>query len=302
MRFVSAAALVLTAVLTVAACSVTASSSPRTADGRLRVVASVNTWAAVARQLGGVYVQVTALLDDPQADPHLFQLDARAAATVAGARVVIENGLGYDPFMRQVVAATTARDRIVVRAAAVLRRASNDTNPHLWYDVPAVGTVAAAIASALERADPAHRADYAANLAAFQRSLAGVERAVARLRVTHGGVPIATTEPVADYVLDAAGLDVRSPVGFVRAVAEGNEPSPRDTASMNDLLARRAIAALVYNAQTTTPTTDRVRATARADAIPVVAMTELIPRGIPSYDVWMLGEITALQEALDGTR
>jgi zinc/manganese transport system substrate-binding protein len=283
------------------ACSSSASSHASN-DGRIRVVAGANAWGDLAREIGGDHVRVTSLLDDPQADPHLFELDARAAERVAGAQLVIENGLGYDEFMHQLVSVTTAKDRVVLRAADVLHRSGTDTNPHLWYDVPAVGTVAQSIADALTRIDPAHRADYEANLAAVQHQLAGVQNAVAHLKATHAGAPVATTEPVADYLLADAGLDVRSPQGFVRAVEDGNEPSPADANTMDHLLATRAVDTLVYNSQATSPTTDRVRAAARADGIPVVPVTELVPKDAASYPAWMLDEVAAIQGALDGRR
>lgn len=295
-------ALPLVLAALVGACSALTPAPARMSNAKVRVVAGANPWGDLARQLGGTHVVVRSLLNQPSADPHLFQSNARESAAVADAQVVIENGLGYDDFMRRLVSTTSAKGRVVINAAAVLQRSGDEVNPHLWYDLDGVVTVARAITAALVGVDPANRPAYDANLATLLGQLDAVRGDVARLRAAHAGAAVATTEPVADYVLRDAGLDLRSPAGFVRAVAEANEPSPADAQVMTRLLDRGEVGALVYNAQTTSRVTDAVRQRANRDGVPVVSVTELIPPGVASYQVWMRGQIDALQRALDGRR
>ena len=109
------------------------------------VVAAENFWGNIASQIGGHDVRVTSLITNPNADPHLFETDAADAATLAEARVVIENGAGYDTWMNSLLGADSGHTT-VVNAASVLHVTGSDPNPHLWYDIPRVPSVAAAIA------------------------------------------------------------------------------------------------------------------------------------------------------------
>src|SRR2546430_2250216 len=73
--------------------------------GALNVVAAENAYGDIAAQIGGRHVTVTSILSDPHADPHLFEPGTRNGLAVAQARVVIQNGLGYDAFMSKLEAA-----------------------------------------------------------------------------------------------------------------------------------------------------------------------------------------------------
>ena len=42
----------------------------------VHVVAAENFWGNIASQIGGHDVQVTSLITNPNADPHLFETDA----------------------------------------------------------------------------------------------------------------------------------------------------------------------------------------------------------------------------------
>jgi zinc/manganese transport system substrate-binding protein len=99
-------------------------------------------------------------------------------------------------------------------------------NPHFWYDIPRVPRVAAAIEAALARLDPPDATVFAANLAAFDVSLRPVEAVIASIRRRYLGAPVAYTERVPGYLLQAAGLTVVTPPGFAAAIENGNDPSP----------------------------------------------------------------------------
>ena len=43
-----------------------------------------------------------------------------------------------------------------------------------------------------------------------------------------GGTPVATTEPVGDYMLQAAGLDNLTPLTFQADIMNGVDPSPQE--------------------------------------------------------------------------
>jgi len=266
-------------------------------SGTLRVVAAENVYADIVHQIGGTHVDVTSILSDPNADPHLFEPGTKNALAVAQATLVIQNGVGYDAFMSRLEHASASKTREVITIADVLGVHGADANPHLWYDVPKLPDIATAIAAGLERQDPAHTAAFRRGLARFDRSLAPLQREVAAVRRLYAGRPVAYTEPVPGYLLAAAGLRNVAPEGFTRAIEDGTEPPPAAVSTMTALATKHAIKALLYNTQAVSPITTRIRAAARAAGIPIVGVSETLPSG-ETFQAWQLGQARALETAL----
>jgi zinc/manganese transport system substrate-binding protein len=274
-----------------------APAAPAAAAGPLPVVASTNVYGDIASQIGGSHVSVTSILSEPNADPHLFQPGARNALAISTARVAIQNGLGYDDFMSRLERAAPNRKRAVVTIADVLGVHGRDANPHLWYDVPRIGRIAAAIEAAVAHADTAHAPAYRTGLRRFVASLRPLQREVAQIKKRFHGKAVAYTEPVPGYLLDAAGLKNLAPASFTRAVQNGTEPSPQAVAAMDALMTKHRVRVLLYNSQAVTPITKRVREAAAKAGIPVVGVTETLPPH-RTFQQWQLAQARALQRAL----
>jgi zinc/manganese transport system substrate-binding protein len=267
-------------------------------SGRLNVVAAENAYGNIASQIGGSHVSVTSILTNPNADPHLFEPGTSNSLAVAGAKVVIENGLGYDAFVTKLEDAAPSSHRSVVTMADVLGMHGKEANPHLWYDVPQLGRIAGTIAVALQRADPRHASAYRAGLSRFDRSLGPLRREVTTIRARFHGAPVAYTEPVPGFLITAAGLRNLAPSSFTRPIEDGSEPSPSAVAAMDALVAQRRIRVLLYNSQAVSPITTRLRSAAAAAGIPVLPVTETLPAGV-TFQQWQLRQARALAAALD---
>ncbi len=265
------------------------------------VVAAENFWGNITSQIGGRDVRVTSLITNPNADPHLFETDAADAATLAEARVVIENGAGYDTWMGSLLGADNGHPGIV-NAASVLHVTGSDPNPHLWYDIPRVPIVAAAIAAALTKAAPRDAPTFKANLARFDASLTPIDATLATIKAHFHNVSVAYTERVPGDALAAAGLDVKTPPGFARAIEDGVDPGPADTLAMQRLIDDHDINVLLYNVQTITPVTSQMRTLARQHGIPVVGVSETMPAGAGTYQRWQQSQLTRLLHALGSSR
>jgi zinc/manganese transport system substrate-binding protein len=268
-----------------------------TAGSGLQVVASTNVYGDMARQIGGAHVTVTSILSDPNADPHLFEPGTKNGLAVARARVVIQNGLGYDAFMSRLESAAPSDDRTVVTISDVLGVHGNDANPHLWYDVRALPKIAGAIEHALAGADATHAAAYRSGLRTFVQSLAPLERTVARIRATSAGAPAAYTESVPGYLLAAAGLRNLAPLSFTRPIEQGSEPPASAVSAMTALATKHRIRVLLYNSQAVSPITQRVRMAARTAGIPVIGVTETVRAGL-TFQGWQLNQARELLRAL----
>jgi zinc/manganese transport system substrate-binding protein len=284
--------IVIAIALLVSACG-----SSTGAAGKLDVVAAENVYGDIAEQIGGPHVSVTSILTSPSADPHLFEPGTSSGLAVAGAKVVLQNGLGYDAFMTRLENAAPSKNRVVVTMADVLGVHGKDANPHLWYDVPRLDRVATAIAAAFARTDPPHAVAYRRGLHRFERSLAPLRHEVATIRARFGGTPVAYTEPVPGYLVAAAGLRNLAPDSFTRLIEEGTEPSASAVAAMNMLVSDHRIRVLLYNSQAVSPVTARLRAAAQHAGTRVVPVSETLPPHL-TFQQWQLDQARALAAAL----
>ena len=262
----------------------------------LQAVGTENFYANVIAQIGGPYVRVYSILNNPNTDPHSYESDTRDASVVASADLVVQNGVGYDAFMQKLEAASPRSNRTVIDVGALLGMHAGD-NPHLWYRPQTMPQVASAIATRLEQLDPTHRAVFEANRARFVRSLQPWFTQIASLRKRYAGTPIAVTEPVFNYTAQAIGLDIKTPQSFQLAIEEGNDPAPQDVSTVRTLLSGRKVRLFVYNQQTVEPTTVELLEVAHTAHLPVVGVYETMPQG-QTYQSWMLAEVDAVQKAL----
>ncbi len=188
----------------------------------------------------------------------------------------------------------------VINAVRVSGRTApkgGELNEHVWYDFPTVAKVADRIAAALGKADPDGAAAFEKNAAAFKAKLTPLEAKEARIKKEHGGEGVAITEPVPLYMTEASGLIDRTPAAFSEAVEEGDDVSPRVLRESLALFSGRKVEALVYNEQTSGPQTEKAESAAKAAGIPVVPVTETLPKG-KDYLGWMTGNVDALASAL----
>lgn len=267
------------------------------AEGKIEVVAAENFYGNVAQQIGGDRVSVVSILNNPDQDPHLFEVSPAVIRKVAAAQVVLYNGAGYDPWVEQVLSATAKPGRVAIVAADLMHRKSGD-DPHLWYDPATMPAVARALATALAAADPAHKDDYAARLATFLASLAPLDAKIAAIRDKYAGTAVTATEPVFGNMAQALKLTMANE-RFQLAIMNDTEPSARDIAAFERDLKDRKVRVLFYNKQAPTKLVQHLIELARAAKIPVVGITETAPAG-SSYQDWMLMELDETQRALAG--
>ncbi|HXZ83382.1 MAG TPA: zinc ABC transporter substrate-binding protein [Acidimicrobiales bacterium] len=264
----------------------------------IAVVAAENEYGNVAAQIGGRYVTVDSVESNPNTDPHTYEVSPGVAQAVSSARVVIQNGIGYDDFMTKIESASPNPRRYVVDVQQLLGLPDSTPNPHLWYNPASMPKVADKLAADFSEIDPRHAAYFRANAAAFATSLRPWLQAIARFRSTHPNTPVATTEPVADYMLEAAGTKNLTPFTLQADIMNGVDPSPQDVSIQEGLFSQYKVKVFVYNQQVTDSLTESFIADALHAGIPVVGVYETMP--VPGYDYqsWMLAEVAALQKAV----
>lgn len=288
--------VLLAACGSVAACA-SSGSGRHAVPGAVSVVASTNVWGDIVSEVAGDRAAVTSIISDPAADPHSYEANARNHLAISKARIVVENGGGYDDFMTRLVSASGTHATVVnvVRLSGKRAPAGGELNEHVWYDLPTVARFAQRIAADLGAADPAHRSTFTADAARFVARLHDLQSREAAIAATDRGDGVAITEPVPLYMLQACGLVNKTPPAFSRATENG--ASATVLAHTLALFTNHQVKALVYNEQTSGPETDEVIAAAHSNHVAVVPVTETLPPG-KTYLSWMASNLTALRTAL----
>ncbi|MGR4853776.1 metal ABC transporter solute-binding protein, Zn/Mn family [Streptomyces sp. LARHCF252] len=276
------------------------STAAKSTPARVAVVASTDVYGDIVRRVGGDRVDVTSVISDPDQDPHSYEADPQNQLALSKAEVVVENGGGYDDFVDRMLKGGHNDSAQVINAVNVSGKTApkgGELNEHVWYDFPTVAKVVDRIAAALTKADPSDASAFGKNAAAFKAKLAPLEAKEARIKKEHGGAGVAITEPVPLYMTEASGLINRTPAEFSEAIEEGDDVSPRILQENLALFSGRKVRALVYNEQTSGPQTEKTEAAAKAAGIPVVPVTETLPKG-KDYLGWMTANVDALANAL----
>jgi zinc/manganese transport system substrate-binding protein len=263
----------------------------------INAIGAENEYADVLSQIGGKYVHVTAILNNPNTDPHTFEASPQVAQEVSSAQLIVQNGVGYDSWMTRIESASPNSGRKVIVAQHLLGLPDSTPNPHLWYDPRTMPAAAKAMAADLAALQPAHAAYFQANLARFESSLRPWLTAIAQFKASYAGTTAATTEPVADYLLTAMGIRNLTPFAFQADIMNGTDPAPQDIALENGFFSKHQVKVFCYNQQVVSALTVSIRQNASQDGVPVVGVYETMPTGY-HYQSWMLAEVQAIQKAV----
>ncbi len=273
-----------------------------TAGGRIAAVGAENQYANVIAQVGGRYVNRIASESSPTTDPHAFEASPSVAELIAGAGLVVQNGLGYDTYMERIESASggvgSNSQRRVIDVQHLLGLPDSTPNPHLWYKPQTMPAVAQAIAASLSKLAPAHAAYFHANATRFERELTPWYRALKRFAAEYPSTPVATTEPVGDYMLEAAGTENMTPFSLQADIMNGVDPAPQDVTLQTSLFADHRVKVFVYNQQVTDSLTQSFLEAAKRAGVPVVGVYETMPTPGFDYQTWMLAEVQALRAAV----
>ncbi len=284
----------------------------------IQVVAAENFWGSLVSQLGGIHVNVTSIVSDPNTDPHEYESNPANAIAITNAKFIIVNGAGYDTWALDILAAENTPNQVVLNVQELINQ-TVDANPHFWYSPYYVNDTVAAMYKDLVKIDPADTSYYHQQYANLNASLwSSYMSQEAYIKQNFGGAttlapegstdyctgtctPVASTESIFVYMANATGLLVVSPSAFMVAVAEGNDPPASSVAQFENLLqgGNSSVRVLVYNEQTVTPLTQTIKADAAQYQIPVIGVTETIQPVNFTFQAWMQSEVGNLLNALN---
>jgi zinc/manganese transport system substrate-binding protein len=306
-----AAAVGAALMLLLAGCSSTGTgqASASAGTGTVEVATSTDVYGDIVHVVGGDRVHVTPIIHSASQDPHSYQATTQDKLTVSKARILIENGGGYDDFFSTLAADNTGGDQQVINVTKLSGLAPQtgtaspgasgtpEFNEHLWYNFEAMTRIADVLSGELARVDPAGASSFAANADRFKTELGKLKERTAALKAHRGGEAVAITEPVPLYLLDAAGLVNKTPEDYSHAIEAGQDVPVPVLQKTLDLISGKAVKMLAYNDQTEGPQTKKLKDAATAAGVPVVDFTETLPEG-QNYLQWMSANVDHIEKAL----
>ena len=246
--------------------------------GTIEVVASINQWGSVAKDLGGSHVDVTNIMTKTNVEAHDYEPTSQDVAKFGTAKVAVVHGADYDPWASKAASATKAT---LVTAAETAGIKEGD-NPHVWFSAKVRNNTADAITAAYQKADPSHKDDYAKLNKEWRANEDQLESKIKDASAKTKDVPYAATESVAWYLADDLDMKDATPTGYAQASANESEPPPSDIKAFQG-----AFKMLVANTQEANSTTDQITGAAKSANVPIVELSEQMPKEYTNLLDWM---------------
>jgi len=222
--------------LLAAACS----STPKSDNGKLTVVASFFPVAEAAQQVGGDLVKVTNLTP-AGVEPHDLELTTDDIDRIQDAAVVFYVGSGFQPGVAE--AADRRRSPSIDVAKNLLTRQAGDaTDPHFWLDPLLMIKAVDAIEAGLARVDRDNAVTFRANAAAYKVRLAALDSTYAETLRTCARRQIVTAHVSFAYLADRYALQQVAVTG----VSPESEADPQRIAELADLIKRDGVTTVFY--------------------------------------------------------
>ena len=234
----------------------------------------------------------------PDTDPHAYEPSAADARAFADAKVVVENGIGYDAWADKMLAANPNPQRTVVNVGVTVGVAEGG-NPHQWYAPDSVTKVVNAITAAYKKADPNDSGYFdQQNQQFLNQGLSNYHGLIVSIKAKYAGTPVGASESIFSPLSDALGLNLITPPEFLKAISEGTDPSPADKATIDQQIATKAIKVYVLNSQNNDPDVQAQVGAAKKRGIPVTTVTETLSPANASFQDWQSTQLSGLADAL----
>lgn len=230
------------------------------AQAKLRVVTTTSDLAALAREVGGEFVEADSIAKGYQ-DPHFVEAKPSYLLKLKRADLFVQSGLeletGWAPSLlincrnpkilpggRGFLDASQSVE-VLEKPAGAVDRSLGDVhplgNPHFWLHPGNGRGIARLIARRLKELDGAHSREFDANLARFESRLEGKEKEWLERAAALKGLRVVTYHNSWPYFAEFFGLSV---VNFVEP-RPGIPPSPAHVRALIDQMRRERTPLLI---------------------------------------------------------
>ena len=226
------AVLVATALIGVGACDATGDVDDGD-EGKLTVVTTIYPMQYFASRIAGEDAVVHSLVGSGM-EAHAFEPTTADVQRLAGADLVVANGLSLEPWLRRVITALGDDGPARVVETAVLANAgdpdAHDVDPHVWLDPVLAMAQAARVQRAFEELDPAHAADYRSRASDLFGDLEALDAAYSSRLGSCALGHFVTTHAAYGYLAARYGLEQVAIAGLTPEA----QPSARELANLTE--------------------------------------------------------------------
>jgi zinc/manganese transport system substrate-binding protein len=201
---------------------------------KLQVVTSFSILADMTQQVGGEHIQIINMVG-PDADAHTYEPTPDDAKALLKAKLIIKNGLGFEPWLDRLVASSEAKAPVISASRGVIPRDLDEdgetvADPHAWHNLANAELYVGNITKALIAADPANKADYQRNSNAYLKQIYTL---LADAKAKLGSLPpgnrkIVTSHDAFGYLGQAYGIDFMA----LQGLSTEREPSAAEVAAL----------------------------------------------------------------------
>lgn len=208
-------------------------SSSQAAD-KLAVVASFSILRDITQQIGGDRIAVTGMVG-PDTDAHIYEPTPDDAKALLKAKLIVKNGLGFEPWLDRLVTSTETKATVVTASKGVISHTLQEdgktlADPHAWHNLANAELYVNNITKALIQVDPTNKDDYTRNSQAYLKE---IHRLLAEAKIKLGNLPagnrrIVTSHDAFGYLGQAYGIQFLAPQGL----STEREPSAAEVANL----------------------------------------------------------------------
>lgn len=285
----------ISAALVIGSCS-TPTRTPTAAGGAPLVLATTTFLADIARNVAGSRLVVRSLLP-PGANPHEFQPEPKDAAAVAECQLLIVNGLGYEAWLSNLLAASEHNPATVTASAGLTAQGGD---PHMWMDPLNAVRYAENIRDALSKADPEGASAYAANADAYAAGLRDLD---AWIRAQVALIPperrlLVTNHDELGYFASEYGFKILGAV--IPSVTSDSAPSAQQMAQLIQMVESSGAPAIFLDVNENQNLARQIASETGAKVVTDLYVESLSPKDgpAPSYIAMMKYDVTAIVSAL----
>lgn len=279
------------------------------AGGRLTVVATVAPITNIVQNVGGKYVKVSGIVPDGT-DSHTFEPTPADAKMLSTADIIVVNGLHLElPTVKLAEKVKKRQTPIIHLGERALRKADwkfdfsfpkekGHPNPHLWPNIALAIRYAEITRDSLAARDPANRAGYAANAAAFVAKLQKLDAVIFACvkSIPEKNRKLVTYHDSFAYFAPRYGMKVIAAI----QPSDFAEPSPRDVIGIIEQLRREKVPAIFGSEVFPSKVLEQIARETRVKFVDQLADDELPPPPRNSFIGMMANNMAIMAEALGG--
>ncbi|KOG17881.1 MULTISPECIES: metal ABC transporter substrate-binding protein [Streptomyces] len=246
-------------VVSLSACAGTSDAADKGSGGKLDVVASFYPMQYLAEQIGGGHVAVNTLTK-PGVEPHDLELKPKQIGELGEADVILYLK-GIQPAVDEAIAQAGVKNTVDAAGLTTLEEHGTEVghdhegeeaghdhgseagaDPHVWLDPVKYAEVAKGVGSTLEKADPAHAADYKKNTDALVKKLGDLDTEFETGLKNTATKTFITTHSAFGYLAERYGLEQEGITG----IDPESEPSPARIKELQDIAAKDKVSTVFF--------------------------------------------------------